>query len=190
MNALQKSWIEHGYQVFASQGPPGLKIERLARKMGKNKSSFYHHFADLEVFTGLLLDYHLEQARLLARKESGCETAADLIEVLVEHKTDLLFSRQLRVHREKPAFEACFVKTNQISLPALQGVWSEIIELKDNSHLSGLVLGLSLENFFLQITDDHLNKSWLANYFHELRTLVRAFKNHGPGHHQTVASKI
>ncbi|MEZ4687033.1 MAG: hypothetical protein R3B47_13480 [Bacteroidia bacterium] len=45
-------------------------MERLARDIGKSKSSFYHHFADLEVFTALLLNQHLEQAKVMAEKEA------------------------------------------------------------------------------------------------------------------------
>ncbi len=179
MNAIQQPWIEEGYRVFAYEGPQGLKVERLSKGVGKNKSSFYHHFADLEVFTNLLLEYHLEQAQLMAEKEANCTNLEELVDVIVEHKIDLLFNRQLRVHRENPDFETCFCKTNQITVQAIIGLWAEILELNDNSYLAGLVLKLSLENFYLQITSETLNHDWLTNYFNELRVLVREFKKTG-----------
>ena len=49
-------WILCGYNIFSKEGPKGLKIEVIARQVSKNKSSFYHHFADLEVFTEILLN--------------------------------------------------------------------------------------------------------------------------------------
>jgi AcrR family transcriptional regulator len=45
----KQPWINHGYRTFAYEGPTGLKVERLARQVGKSKSSFYHLFADLDI---------------------------------------------------------------------------------------------------------------------------------------------
>lgn len=173
---IVQPWILNGYQTFAYEGPSAIKIERLAKKIGKNKSSFYHLFADLESFKDCLLSYHLDQAVLIAEKESKCSTKEELIAVIIEHKTDLLFNRQLRIHRENKVFEKCFLKTNELTSKAIIGVWSEIIKLKDNSYLAELVYRLSLENFFLQITDETINHDWLNNYFNELSNLVKAFK--------------
>ncbi len=132
-NKTQIPWIQKGYQIFAYEGPNGLRIERLSKEIGKNKSSFYHHFADLEIFIGILLRQHLDQGEVITDKEARCVSLEDLVDVLTEHKVDLLFSRQLRIHRESTAFEACFVKTNEITVPAIIRIWSDIIELKDDS---------------------------------------------------------
>lgn len=63
MRKTQQPWITQGYATFAAEGPAGLKVERLAKNIGKNKSSFYHHFADLEIFTTILLKVHLPLVR-------------------------------------------------------------------------------------------------------------------------------
>ncbi len=170
-------WIQAGYKIFAYEGPKGLKIESLSNEIGKNKSSFYHLFSNLEIFINILLQYHLEQAYILAEKESNCRNQEELIDILVDHKIDILFNRQLRIHREHDDFQRCFIKTNQITGQAILEVWSEILDLKNNSYLAELVFKLSLENFFLQITDETMNRDWLNNYFKELRTLIKAFKN-------------
>jgi AcrR family transcriptional regulator len=174
-----KPWIIQGYKVFARTGPRGLVIERIAKAVGKNKSSFYHHFADLEVFTNILLSHHLEQVHIAAEKEAQCQTLEELIQVTLDHGEDLLFSRQLRIHRDVPEFERCFQASNQVFIPAILGIWAEIIGLEEQSYLAGLVLQLSLDNFFLQITAETLNAAWLRAYFHDLRNLVHAFKTTG-----------
>lgn len=171
-----KPWINSGYQIFAMEGPGGLKVERLARIIGKNKSSFYHLFSGLEIFTTALLEHHLKQAFIMAEKESNCKNRDELIEVIVTHKIDLLFNRQLRIHRDNQNFENCFLKTNQITGQSIIGIWSEIIGLKNNSHLAELVFRLSLENFFLQITEETINTNWLNAYFDEINKLIRAFQ--------------
>jgi len=88
----------------------------------------------------------------------------------------LLFNRQLRIHRETPAFQACFQKTNEISLPGILPVWGKILGLEDNHYLAKMVLMLSIENFFLQITDATLNQAWLSDYFMKIKRMVSLFK--------------
>ncbi|MEO1435584.1 MAG: TetR/AcrR family transcriptional regulator [Bacteroidota bacterium] len=174
----KKEWILAGYAAFAQAGPGGLKVEALARAVQKSKSSFYHYFADLEIFTEQLLAYHSERAQMITIRESECQNVdPELLEVFVEFKQDLLFNRQLRVHREKPGFEACFQAVNaQVGL-AILPIWSAFLGLPSNSPLASLVLTLTVENFFLQITADNLNMKWLQNYVQGLRQMVRQFQH-------------
>ncbi|MEM6297945.1 MAG: TetR/AcrR family transcriptional regulator [Bacteroidota bacterium] len=109
MKEIEKKWIEHGYRIFAYDGAGSLKVERISRAVKKNKSSFYHLFADLEVFTQRLLDFHLDQSKIIAEKETNAKSEQEIIKILVDHKVDLLFNRQLRFHRENPDFEKCFI---------------------------------------------------------------------------------
>lgn len=177
MSAAKKLWIDEGYRFFALHGPDGIKVEKLAKQLGRNKSAFYYFFSVPETFTSALLDHHLHRTNALAAK---LKTAGDLqgvIEVFIEHKTDLLFNRQLRIHRTNAEFESCFVQTNQSVGDSIMPVWSTIIGLEDDSYLARLVLKLSVENFLLKITDEAMNARWLKDYFGELRFLVKEFKN-------------
>ena len=104
-DAIKLPWVEAGYQLFAEHGPKGLKVEVIARHVKKSKSSFYHHFSDLEVFKEELLFFHMERTKQVAELERGCKTIVpELLNVLVDAKTDLLFNRQLRIHRDNPTF--------------------------------------------------------------------------------------
>lgn len=98
---------------------------------------------------------------------------------MVHHKMDLLFNRQLRFHRENPDFEACYLETNQQTAHSIGMVWMKVLGLEDHSYLAGLVLKLSIDNFFLQITEENLNPDWLGAYFTELRIMVQEFKKMG-----------
>lgn len=177
MNKTREPWIRQGYATFSQKGPEGLKVERLAKEVGKNKSSFYHHFADLECFTSILLEHHLAQSEIIAAKEAVCNNLEEFIDVLLDHKVDLLFNRQLRVYRQNVEFQRCFQSTTEMIAGSLLHLWSDLLDLPRNSQLSGLVFKLSLENFYLQITEETLNQDWLNNYFMELRALTKAFKN-------------
>lgn len=174
-------WINEGYRTFANEGPTGLKIERMAKAVQKNKSSFYHYFASLEVFTQRLLEQHLKVVHEIARKEAKARTEQELIVIFLDHKTDFLFNRQLRVYREVKGFEECILKTNDIAIPAILPIWQTIIGLDQHHYLAQVVFMLSLENFFLQITDETLSEPWLVDYFKTIRQMVNGFKQTGNG---------
>ncbi|GAA4274384.1 hypothetical protein U6A24_15540 [Aquimarina gracilis] len=176
MREIEKIWLETGYKCFAYNGPKELKVERLSKEIGKNKSSFYHLFADLEVFTENLLEFHLRRAKMVSKKESNARSEEELISIIIEHKIDLLFNRQLRVHRDNPGFKKCLYRINQFSIQGLMPVWENIVSLSGNSPLAKMVLHLSLENFYLQITDETLNETWLRKYFADIRKMVRLFQ--------------
>ncbi len=92
--SLKLPWVEAGYHLFAEHGPKGLKIEVIARHVKKSKSSFYHHFSDLKVFTEELLFFHMQRAKQVAELERACKSIVpELLNVLVEAKTYLLFNR-------------------------------------------------------------------------------------------------
>lgn len=181
MNVLKKPWIIIGYELFAKEGPTGLKIETIAKKVNKSKSSFYHHFANREIFIDYLLTYHLKRTKIIAEKESLCKNVVpELCQVIVEFKQDLLFNRQLRIHRNNPQFRECFEKGAKEVSGAILGIWATALGLDGNAHLAQLVLNLSMENFYLQITEESLTYDWLVSYFNELKTMVNTFKRTNP----------
>jgi len=155
-----------------------LTVEGLAREVGKSKSSFYHHFSTTSIFEEALLAHHVSQAKLIAEKEAHCKAVdPDLFDVLVAHKVDLMFNRQLRMHRSTPAYCECCKTAGAHTSEAIIGIWSEALGLSHNAHLANLVLALSLENFYIQITEETLNHAWLREYVNEHKAMVRAFSD-------------
>lgn len=174
MSSTNKNiWIQKGYEIFSVSGQSGLKIEPLAKTVGKSKSSFYHHFADLDLFTRILLDYHLEQCRIIAAKEQLAQNIdPELIAILVEHKTDLLFNRQLRINQNIKLFSEILLQSNKIVGDAFVKVWVKDSSLKLSPKQMESVFTLALENFYLQINPDNLNHRWLSDYFSRLEELT------------------
>ena len=171
--------LEVGEQLFRTMGYHATGTEEILKATSYSRSSFYHHFADLEVFTVYLLEHHLKQAKILAKKESECEHLEDFIDVIIEHGDDLLFNRQLRIHRENEQFATCFAKVNEISVPEIVAAWAKILQLTDNTQLTETFLQLVLENFFVQLTGETLNRNWLERYFNNIINLVKQFKKTG-----------
>lgn len=169
-------WIKKGYEIFATSGQSGLKIEPLAKKVGKSKSSFYHHFADLELFTDILLKHHVEQSKIIAQKEQKSKNIdPELINILVEHKTDLLFNRQLRINKNIKLFAQTLEQSNKNVGDAFVNVWIEDLGLQLSKKQIEGIFTLALENFFLQINTETLNAEWLSNYFKNLKKIASNF---------------
>lgn len=173
MKELTKPWILVGYELFSQKGPNGLKIEEIARRVNKSKSSFYHHFADLEIFTQLLLEYHLIRAKEISEKENLCKNIdPELINILIEAKTDLLFNRQLRINRETKEFKNCIELSDKFVGEGFLNVFSKELNLEINQSEINNFFQLVLENFYLKLTEDKINYNWLYSYFVELQKLV------------------
>ncbi len=176
MTDSKEIWIQVGYELFALKGLREIKIESLARKVGISKSSFYHHFADLEIFTEYLLKHHIAQSCIMAEKEQKAQNIfPELIEVLLEHKIDLLFNRQLRINRNNPTFAPVLAKSNAIVGNSFVMVWVKDLNLKLSPNQLAALFELALENFFLQINADNLTRSWLTEYFMNLKRIAASF---------------
>lgn len=169
-------WIKTGYEIFALSGQSGLKIEPLAKKVGKSKSSFYHFFADLELFIEVLLQYHIEQSLIIGKKEQAAKNIdPELINILVEHRMDLLFNRQLRINQNIKLFSETLSLSNKVVGDAFVNVWVKDLNLQLTAKQIEGIFTLALENFFLQINADNLNYQWLAEYFANLKKITRNF---------------
>lgn len=172
----KQPWILAGYTAFATEGPKGLKVEAIAREVNKSKSSFYHHFADVELFTEELLNFHLQRVDIVTEREKQCTSLVpEVLEVLLEFKQDLLFQRQLRIHRNVADFRTCIAKSDAITEEAFLPFWAESLGLADNTNLARLVLNLATENFYLQLTDD-VTYEILLGYMNNLLTMVKGLK--------------
>lgn len=171
-----EAWLETGYKLFAYEGLQAVQIERMARIINISKSSFYHHFADLEVFLEKLLERHFTQACLIGLKEQSATCIdPDLIAVLVTYKTDLLFNRQLRIHRQKGQYDDLLKRVDDAMGRSFVHLWVKELNPKLSVEQLEGFFSLALENFFLQINESNFNEDWLRSYFSELRKVLSTF---------------
>lgn len=61
--AGRQRWLDAGLGALAEEGASGLKIDRLTRRLGVTKGSFFHHFASAAAYQTALLE-HLETVAL------------------------------------------------------------------------------------------------------------------------------
>lgn len=178
MKQDKKKWIDEGYAIFALSGETALKIEQLAKRVGISKSSFYHHFADIDGFIEELLKVHLLNAKVMAEKERQATCIdPELISILVAHKTDLLFNRQLRIHSSRPTYLSTLKKSNDVIGTDFVKLWLSDTKLNITLQQAEAIFTLALENFFLQINEANLNHQWLTQYFEELKRITKQVEN-------------
>lgn len=56
MRLTREDWLAAGFELLRAQGAGALTIDRLTRRLGVTKGSFYHHFECREDFSHALLD--------------------------------------------------------------------------------------------------------------------------------------
>lgn len=49
-------WVQEGFRVLAEDGLKALTIDRLCRRLGVTKGSFYWHFSDMKAYRKALVD--------------------------------------------------------------------------------------------------------------------------------------
>ena len=167
-------WIEEGYRLVAEHGFKSINIESIARAIGKNKSSFYHYFGDTEIYQSELLDYHLERSETFANQVSRCKNMKpDLVNIFVDHKTDLFFHKWLRINRANPEYKKCFERVFENYENAILEEWANFLGLEQQRLFAQTFLHLIAENFLLQITWETYNYDWLSKYLDEISDVLQ-----------------
>jgi len=144
--ALKEKWLEGGYEEFAQDGPENLSINQIAKKIGASRSSFYHHFAEIDLFIDELLAQHWKICQEFneAGKENCKNLIPDLYDLLAQFPIPLQFSRQLFRYRHIPRYNFVFVKAYQASSDAfILNLFAKHLDLdQPQSELNHLFLTL------------------------------------------------
>lgn len=176
----EQVWLRQGYSMFASGGPGNLKIEVLADRVGKSKSSFYHFFADTIIFQEELLRHHRARVTELIEKERRMKSIdPEIIDLMVESKEDLFFHRQLRLNRQVREFDEFLKRIDPEMEAAFIPLWAKLLGVQERSVFASLFLRLCLENFFLSLSTDTFSPTWLRKYFSDVRHLVQLATQQG-----------
>jgi AcrR family transcriptional regulator len=135
--AGRERWLEAGLDALAAEGASGLKIDRLTRRLGVTKGSFFHHFPGAAAYQTALLA-HLEAtgvAQVAARE--GELKSADPRQVLgrmtaaVGNSTYGLWRADLEVALRAwsftdPEVRAAQDRIDRRRLAMLEAIWRRI----------------------------------------------------------------
>ena len=88
-------WVTVGFAILGEQGIKGIKIDRMAERLGVTKGSFYWHFRDLDDFLDALTTKWAEEmgTRYLATAGSPDEHPS----TRMQNRLRVFLSRQVRM---------------------------------------------------------------------------------------------
>ncbi len=170
-------WIEAGYELFAFEGPESLQVEKLAKKLGLNKSGFYHYFGDREVFISKILDYHSLQGEkvrmdILSLKKFD----PDYYDLLLKHNTLLFVQMQLRRHSDQRNFHEIFTKIARMNDKALAPLLSDHLGIPGDQDLALEIWDLVRDSFYMQLTVQNLKMALPRQTVEIARKIIRKLK--------------
>ncbi len=124
----RERWITEGLTVLAADGVAGVRIDRIAARLGLTKGSFFHHFAGIGAYRRALLDAWESQAL----RELGDAPPQALLAELAAGVGDLVDLRlEVAVRAwafQDPEAAAVLQRVDIARLAALQSVWSRIVD--------------------------------------------------------------
>ena len=177
MSQKRTEWIEKSYALVAKNGFESLNVNLISRTVGKSKSSFYHHFGDLELFNMALLDYHVNQMNDFSAKIDACDNIyPGMIHIFLEHQMDIFFHKQLRIHRVEPTYKKHIEKIFQVYENAVLEQWNNQFGLNHQNQFSIKFKRFISEHFFLSITQENYTFDWLKAYLDQISDMIQQMK--------------
>jgi AcrR family transcriptional regulator len=145
----RNDWIQVGLSAVADDGPNGLRIDRLCRRLGVSKGSFHHHFAGSSDFKRAVIAAYetlvveaLDRAIRHTAAGSAKAALADLTAAITS--TEGLYRPDLEVAMRAWAFSDPEVRAVQQRvdtrrLESLQRIWLRILDDPAEVHTAALL---------------------------------------------------
>lgn len=157
-----ETWLKAGYQLLATEGPVGLKIERLAKMLNLNKSGFYYYFGTMESFLKGLLQYHIRMASHIASEIAGCQSIdPDLLRLIAQHKEFFLVESQLLVKSRLSQAKKEVDEAGRIVNAELIGLWRRSGGMTGDNALTLSYLNIIRHFFYARIDPENIDYEFL-----------------------------
>jgi AcrR family transcriptional regulator len=166
-------WVHAGYEEFALYGLEGIKVERLAKKLNRNKSGYYHYFVEHRFFLEALMDHHMAMAKKIQSKMKEIKNFEnDFIQILLEFRINILAHSQLVANRNDDFFVEYYNRINEIVELEVIPKWSVYLGLGHNKKLASQLFEIFREMFYAQITPEHMNWKFLSEFIFHAKQIV------------------
>jgi AcrR family transcriptional regulator len=145
----RSDWLEAGLASLAQDGPNGLRIDRLCRRLEVSKGSFHHHFAGAADFKQALLgtyetrvvaalDEAIEQMTRTTPKAALAGLTAAITGSESFYRPDLEVAMRAWAYSD-PEVRAVQERVDQRRLQSLQAIWSKILNDSEAAYTAALV---------------------------------------------------
>lgn len=143
MSAREK-WLNEGLSILAEQGPSGIRIDKIATRLGLTKGSFHHHFTGIADYQQQLCERYetesmamLEQLRIMAAEMPAADALMKLPGRIVVNPRIEAAVRGWALDNE--SVRAVQQRLDTTRLDALIGVWQQIVADPQRARAAALV---------------------------------------------------
>jgi AcrR family transcriptional regulator len=172
--ATKEDWISLGYKIFAEEGESGIIVEKMAKRLKVNKSSFYWHFKTRKEFIN-------ELTMLWVKNATEQIIHFTNIKITPKQKVKTLVSL---IYRQDPDFDfVFFLKRYARKDKKIQEV-IDSIENKRIEYAYDLLMELGYSKQEARIKSAILYKHFLA--YHDI---IR-YKKQSPNYEKEVKEEI
>jgi len=154
--ARKEDWINLGFKIFSEEGETGIIVEKMAKKLKVNKSSFYWHFKTRKHFIDELIAFWVNNAtEQIIHLTNIKKTARQRVKTLVS-----------LIYKQDPYFDFIFfLKRYAQKEKRIQEV-IDSIENKRIQYANDLLVELGYSKQEARIKSSILYKHFLA--YHEI----------------------
>lgn len=104
--AKKEDWINLGFRLFSEQGVSGINVEKMAKTLKINKSSFYWHFKTKKEFIEQLIQFWINNEtvqiiNLTNSKKAGLQKFRTFIDLIYKQDPFLDFTFYLKRYEKK-----------------------------------------------------------------------------------------
>ncbi len=172
-SATKKKWIEIGYDLFANEGPEGVQVERMSRILKLNKSGFYHHFGDMEVFAAELVAHHNDMAEKYLSDAAACKVIdPEYLMVMVKYKLAVLAHVQLVRNKNKLYYYGAHKEIDEKIGETILTIWSEYVSMQHDPNTALKYHGVVRDMLLTRISPENFNYNNLHQWIDEVKEIV------------------
>jgi len=175
--AKKEDWIKLGYRLFAEEGISGIIVEKMAKKLKVNKSSFYWHFKTKKDFIEQLIMFWInnETERIINLTDSekpGLQKFKKLIALIYKQDLFLDFTFYLkRYARNEKKIQKIIDKIDNQRIAYADKLLQEIGHSKQDAKIKSMLLHKHFVGYHEVIRYKEQN----VNYQKEVRKELNQF---------------
>lgn len=171
--ATKKKWIEIGYDLFANEGPEGVQVERMSRVLKLNKSGFYHHFGDMEVYAAELITHHQNMVELFLMDAAECKNIdPEYLGVMVKHRHTVLAHVQLVKNKTSLYYYGAHKEIDDKIGEIIIAIWSAHVGMTHDSETAFKYHGVVRDMVMARLNPENFTYDTLHQWSDEIKEIV------------------
>lgn len=140
----RERWIEEGLVVLAEQGDAGVRIDRIAGRLGLTKGSFHHHFAGIRDYRQAILTRYEQDSREAIDRALAAVAGLPPRDALMRLPEQISFEPRLETAIRgwafaDPAARAVQERVDTARFEALLPLWSGVVPDPARARIAALV---------------------------------------------------